>query len=31
MELRLLVDKIATDIGRVRNVAQGPDGFIYLG
>jgi glucose/arabinose dehydrogenase len=23
--------KIATDIGRVRNVAQGPDGFIYLG
>jgi glucose/arabinose dehydrogenase len=23
--------KIATDIGRVRNVAQGPDGFVYLG
>jgi glucose/arabinose dehydrogenase len=23
--------KIATDIGRVRNVAQGPDGYIYLG
>jgi hypothetical protein len=23
--------QIATDIGRVRNVAQGPDGFIYLG
>ncbi|HLF52547.1 PQQ-dependent sugar dehydrogenase [Flavobacterium sp.] len=22
--------KIATDIGRVRNVAQGPDGFIYM-
>jgi aldose sugar dehydrogenase len=22
--------KIATDIGRVRNVAQGPDGFIYI-
>ena len=22
--------KIATDIGRVRNVAQGPDGFIYV-
>lgn len=23
--------KIAKDIGRVRNVAQGPDGFIYIG
>ena len=23
--------KIATDIGRVRSVSQGPDGFIYLG
>ena len=23
--------KIATDLGRVRNVAQGPDGFIYMG
>ncbi len=23
--------KIATDVGRVRNVAQGPDGFIYMG
>lgn len=23
--------KIGTDIGRVRNVAQGPDGFIYIG
>jgi glucose/arabinose dehydrogenase len=23
--------KIATDIGRVRNVAQGPDGYIYMG
>ena len=23
--------KIATDIGRLRNVAQGPDGYIYLG
>ncbi|CAM2851694.1 PQQ-dependent sugar dehydrogenase [Flavobacterium frigoris] len=23
--------KIATDIGRVRNVAQGPDGYIYIG
>lgn len=22
--------KIATDIGRIRNVAQGPDGFIYI-
>jgi glucose/arabinose dehydrogenase len=22
--------KIATDIGRVRNVAQGPDGYIYI-
>lgn len=22
--------KIATDVGRVRNVAQGPDGFIYI-
>ena len=23
--------KIATDIGRLRNVAQGPDGYIYMG
>ncbi|RBN49797.1 PQQ-dependent sugar dehydrogenase [Flavobacterium psychrolimnae] len=23
--------KIATDIGRVRNVVQGPDGYIYMG
>ena len=23
--------KIATDIGRVRNVVQAPDGFIYMG
>ena len=23
--------KIATDVGRVRNVSQGPDGFIYMG
>lgn len=23
--------KIATDIGRLRNVTQGPDGFIYMG
>ena len=23
--------KIATDIGRVRNIAQGPDGYIYIG
>jgi glucose/arabinose dehydrogenase len=23
--------KIATDIGRLRNVAQGPDGYVYLG
>ena len=23
--------KIAADLGRVRNVAQGPDGFIYIG
>lgn len=23
--------KIATDIGRLRNVAQGPDGYIYIG
>jgi glucose/arabinose dehydrogenase len=22
--------KIATDIGRIRNIAQGPDGFIYI-
>ena len=22
--------KIATDVGRIRNVAQGPDGFIYI-
>ena len=22
--------KIATDVGRVRNVAQGPDGFVYI-
>jgi glucose/arabinose dehydrogenase len=30
--MKLLADKkIATDIGRVRNVAQGPDGYIYMG
>jgi glucose/arabinose dehydrogenase len=23
--------KIGTDIGRLRNVAQGPDGYIYIG
>jgi glucose/arabinose dehydrogenase len=23
--------KIATDVGRLRNVAQGPDGYIYIG
>jgi glucose/arabinose dehydrogenase len=23
--------KIATGVGRVRNVAQGPDGYIYMG
>ena len=23
--------KVATDIGRLRNVAQGPDGYIYMG
>jgi glucose/arabinose dehydrogenase len=23
--------KIATDIGRVRNVVQGSDGYIYMG
>lgn len=23
--------KVAVDVGRVRNVAQGPDGFIYMG
>ena len=23
--------KIATNIGRVRNVVQGPDGYIYIG
>jgi glucose/arabinose dehydrogenase len=22
--------KIATDIGRLRNVVQGPDGYIYI-
>jgi glucose/arabinose dehydrogenase len=28
--MKLLADKIATD-SRVRNVAQGPDGYIYMG
>jgi hypothetical protein len=23
--------KIATDVGRLRNIMQGPDGYIYLG
>ena len=23
--------KIATGVGRIRNVAQGPDGYIYMG
>jgi quinoprotein glucose dehydrogenase len=27
---KLLVTKIATDVGRLRNM-QGPDGYIYLG
>jgi glucose/arabinose dehydrogenase len=27
----IMRQKIATDIGRLRNVAQGPDGYIYIG